>query len=70
MEALIRMSRKQLHVWVSQADHEFLLQRAKECDEPLSTVVRRLIRLQRVAANRDNVTNAQNRERHTVKAVD
>ena len=38
------VKRKQLHLWLSEADHAFLLRHAAERDEAIGAIVRRLIR--------------------------
>jgi hypothetical protein len=40
-------SMKQLHVWITEADLNFLLERSAAFNESVSTVVRQIIRLHR-----------------------
>jgi hypothetical protein len=45
------MRRRQLHLWISDDDHEFLVRHAEDRDETVGMIVRRLIRqLKRAAA--------------------
>lgn len=36
--------RKQLHIWLSDGDHEFLTRYARQRDETIGVIVRRLVR--------------------------
>jgi hypothetical protein len=38
------VKRKQLHLWLCESDHAFLIRQAAERDEAIGAVVRRLIR--------------------------
>jgi len=38
------VKRKQLHLWLCESDHAFLIRQAAERDEAIAAVVRRLIR--------------------------
>jgi hypothetical protein len=40
----MRVHRRQLHVWISDADYDFLVRHAEQRDETIGLLVRRLIR--------------------------
>jgi hypothetical protein len=44
LEPRRRTSRKQLHIWLADEDHEFLARHAASRDETVGLVVRRLVR--------------------------
>jgi hypothetical protein len=48
--AFLTMRPKQLHVWISEDDHEFLVRLAEERDEAIGLTIRRLIRQLKHAA--------------------
>jgi hypothetical protein len=63
--AFVPMRRKQLHVWISDDDHNFLVRLAEERDETIGLTIRRFIRqlkhaaaAPRGAADRDGIAAA------------
>jgi hypothetical protein len=51
------MSRKQLHLWISQRDHQFLRTVAELKGEPVSQILRGLLRGYRAGYDRRNATS-------------
>ena len=52
------MKRKQLHLWLSESEHAFLIRHAAERDEAIGAIVRRLIRSWRQSVERSSTTAA------------
>ncbi len=67
------MKRKQLHLWLSETDHAFLIRHAAERDEAIGAIVRRLIRSWRQSVGPSSttaasVTNVRDRHADVVQA--
>jgi hypothetical protein len=57
------MSRKQLHVWISDEDHEFLVGYVDQRDETVSVLMRRIIRQLRRSSALPSVSSSTSQQR-------